>query len=374
VRQLINDLLSGLPDSLAGDRIFDWLIALAVLAGSFVVLRTVLHFAVVRLRRLADRTPNRTDDAVVDVLAHTRSLVLLAVAMYLGALTLELPPAGDRVLHSVLLIALFIQAGIWGGRLVQLLLERYAERKGEEDPGRVSVLALFGFFGQVGIWTVVLILSLENLGVDVTALVAGLGLGGIAVGLALQNVLRDTFGSLSIVLDKPFEVGDFIIVGDLLGTVEKVGIKTTRVRSLSGEQLVFGNDDLLTSRVRNYKRMAERRVLFTFGVVYQTPADSLERIPQMVREIVEGVDQTRFDRAHFRSYGDFSLDFEVVYYVLDPDYDLYMDVQQAINLALYRRFEEAGIDFAYPTRTLYLEGGPTAPESVGQVASAGGGG
>jgi small-conductance mechanosensitive channel len=206
----------------------------------------------------------------------------------------------------------------------------------------------------------VLLAALDNLGVDITALVAGLGVGGIAVGLALQDVLKDTFAALSIILDKPFELGDFVVVDDLAGNVEHIGIKTTRVRSLSGEQLVFGNGDLLSSRIRNFKRLVERRGLFTFGVLYSTPADTLERIPEMVREIVDGLETTRFDRAHFKAFGDSSMDFEVVYYVLDAEYLTFMDLQQAINLALVRRFADEGIEFAYPTRTLFLEPGQGA--------------
>jgi len=156
------------------------------------------------------------------------------------------------------------------------------------------------------------------------------------------------------VLDKPFVIGDFIIVGDLLGVVEKIGLKTTRVRSLSGEQLIFSNSDLLNSRLRNFKRMQERRVPFEFGVIYQTTPDQLEAIPPLIQSIIEGVEGLRFDRAHFKSFGDSSYDFEVVYYINTPDYNAFMDAQQTINLALCRAFAKRRIDFAYPTRTLYL--------------------
>ena len=189
-------------------------------------------------------------------------------------------------------------------------------------------------------------------------------MGGIAIALAAQNILGDLFASLSIVLDKPFVVGDFLIIGDFLGSVEKVGIKTTRLRSLSGEQLVFSNNDLLNSRIRNYGRMYERRVVFSLGVTYQTPSEKLKRIPDIVRkaveaqenvrEAVETQEDVRFDRAHFQKYGDFALIFEIVYYVLSADYAQYMDVQQAINLRIYEDFEENEIEFAYPTQTVYV--------------------
>jgi small-conductance mechanosensitive channel len=191
-------------------------------------------------------------------------------------------------------------------------------------------------------------------------LIAGLGVGGIAVALAAQNILGDLFASLSIVVDKPFVVGDFIVIDDFLGTVDRIGLKTTRLRSLSGEQLIFSNADLLKSRIRNYRFMRERRIVFSFGVEYETPLPALETIPGTVREIIEAQERTRFDRAHFKSYGASALDFEVVYYVLVPEFNTYMDIQQAINFELFRRFADAGIGFAYPTQKLYVSRQPVS--------------
>jgi small-conductance mechanosensitive channel len=207
---------------------------------------------------------------------------------------------------------------------------------------------------RLALWSVILLLALDNLGVDVTALVAGLGVGGIAVALAVQNVLGDLFASLSIVLDKPFVIGDFVNVGELVGTVEHIGLKTTRVRSLSGEQIVFSNADLLGSRIRNFGRMYERRVVFTIGVTYQTPRSKLIAIPRIIREAVEARQKTRFDRSHFKEYAASSIDFETVYFVLDPNFNAYMDIQQEINLQIHERFEAEGIEFAYPTQTVFL--------------------
>jgi small-conductance mechanosensitive channel len=215
-------------------------------------------------------------------------------------------------------------------------------------------LSVLGFIARVALWSILLLMILDNLGFNITALVASLGIGGIAVALALQNILGDIFASLSIAIDKPFVIGDFIIVDDILGTVEYIGLKTTRLRSLDGEQIVFSNTDLLKSRIRNYKRMYERRVVFGFGIVYQASHEQLKKIPVMAREIIEGLEKTRFDRAHFKEYGESSLNFEVVYFVQDPDYNIYMDIQQSINLSLFERFASEGIEFAYPTRTLYL--------------------
>ena len=203
------------------------------------------------------------------------------------------------------------------------------------------------------IWAGGAVFILDNLGIKISAVIAGLGIGGIALALAAQSILGDLFSSFAIFLDKPFKVGDFIIVGDLLGVVEHVGIKTTRIKSLHGEQLVFPNSDLTNSRIRNYKKMQKRRVSFQIGVLYQTTHEQLKNIPQIVAEIVKNIDKVTLDRAHFLSFADFSLVFEIVYYVDGSDYNLYMDIQQEINLALKENFGKAGIEFAYPTQTLY---------------------
>ncbi|MEQ8215048.1 MAG: mechanosensitive ion channel family protein, partial [Smithellaceae bacterium] len=205
-----------------------------------------------------------------------------------------------------------------------------------------------------------LLLILDNLGFNITSLVAGLGIGGVAVALAVQNILGDLFASLSIVIDKPFVVGDFIVIDQLRGTVEHVGLKTTRLRSLSGEQLIFSNNDLLKSRIQNFKRMTERRVVFGFGVTYQTPQDKLPLINGIVREIIEKQEHVNFDRVHFKEFGNSALNFEVVYIVKDQDYNLYMNIQQAINLEMFRRFQEEKIEFAYPTQTLFVQHEETA--------------
>jgi len=181
-----------------------------------------------------------------------------------------------------------------------------------------------------------------------------LGVGGIAVALAVQNILGDLFASLSIVLDKPFVIGDFIVVDTFVGTVEHIGLKTTRLRSLSGEQVIFSNTDLLGSRIRNYKRMYERRVVFTLGLVYQTPMEKVESVGKILQEIIELEPQARFDRAHFKEFGDSALVYEIVYFIKTSDFNAYMDAQQRINLAIMQRFEEQGISFAYPTRTVYM--------------------
>jgi small-conductance mechanosensitive channel len=319
------------------------------------LLLAVRAFIVRQLGQLAHHTANEFDDLAAGVLDRTRSFFLFALAVLAGAQLLVLPDRVRDILQAMVLIALLIQIAIWGNAAITVSLNRYTSRMMEEDAASATTLRFVGFLLRLALWVLIALVALDTADVDITALIAGLGVGGIAVALAVQNILGDLFASLSIVLDKPFVIGDFIIVGDLMGTVEHIGLKTTRLRSLSGEQLVFSNNDLLSSRIRNYKRMQERRILFGFGVVYQTPREVLERIPALVREVVESRENTRFDRAHFARFGASSLDFEVVYYMLVPDYNAYMDVQQEINLELFQRFEDNGIEFAYPTQTLFVD-------------------
>ena len=337
----------------AGNDVFSW--SLAAIVATLVYLLLALLFRLLKsnLRRFSTMTETVADDLLASTLESTRRFSLLIVALWAGTRFLELGSV-ERFVNLVALTFVTLQIAIWANRAVSEYIAWFSATRRDSDPGKVSAVQGLSFVTRLFIWAVAVLLVIDNLGYDVTALVAGLGIGGVAIALAVQNVLGDLFASLSIVMDKPFVVGDFIIVGDLLGEVEKIGIKTTRVRSLSGEQLIFSNSDLLNSRIRNFKRMYERRVPFTFGVIYQTTPDQLEAIPVMVRRIVEGISSTRFDRAHFKGFGASSYDFEVVYYVLSPDYALYMDIQQQINLSICRGFLEQGIEFAYPTRTLFI--------------------
>lgn len=339
-----------------------WLVAIGIALLALVMFFIVKPVLRSRLAKLTTRTDNDWDDALVELLGNTKPLALVIFALFFGSLALTLPPRFRTIVVSVTLIALILQGGLWASQLLQFRLQRAIRQRREEDPGSVAALNVTGWVGRLIVWSVVLLLILDNLGINITALVAGLGVGGIAVALAVQNILGDLFASLSIVLDKPFAVGDFIIVGDYLGSVEHVGLKTTRLRSLSGEQLVMSNTDMLSSRIRNYGRMYERRIVFGLGVTYQTPREKLKRIPEIIRDAVQAQEQTRFDRSHFKAYGAYSLDFETVYHVLAPDYNLYMDIQQAVNFAIHERFEAEGIEFAYPTQTLFVER-PGAPVS-----------
>ncbi len=351
-----------------GNKLEIWLLALGIAVVTYIALKLIRRFIARRLGSVARRTRTTIDDLTIDLIEHTRGFFLLALAVYAGSLVLALSGSASRVISSLAVVALLIQAALWGNRLINYLIKSYTEKRLEEDAATATTVGALGFIGRLALWSVIALMALENMGIDITALVAGLGVGGIAVALAVQNILGDLFASLSIVLDKPFVIGDFIIIGDYMGTVEHIGLKTTRIRSLSGEQLVFANNDLLQSRIRNFKRMYERRVVFTIGVVYQTPYEKMQKIPQIIREIIEKQHPVRFDRAHFKSFGDFSLNFEIVYWVQNPDYTVYMDIQQAINLEIYKRFAEEGIEFAYPTQSIFVEKLPTPSTNVQPVS------
>ncbi len=339
---------------IAGNTLAAWAIALGILIAVVAALFVLRQFAVARIRALSLRTSTRIDDLIADLLAHTRTFFIVAVGVNVTKAWLVMSPVWSGRLRTVLVILFFLQVALWGTAAAKFLLERYRNEKLESDRGAASMIGALQFLVILMVWSVVTLLALDNLGVNVTALVAGLGVGGIAIALAVQNILGDLFASLAIILDKPFVVGDFINVDDRVGTVEHIGLKTTRVRSISGEQIIFSNADLLSARIRNFGRMLERRIVFSLGVVYQTPRRDLERIPQLIREAINAERSVRFDRSHFSNYGASSIDFETVYYVESADYGQYMDVQQRIYLRIHEAFEAASIEFAYPTQTLFL--------------------
>ena len=332
-----------------------WLVAgivFFVVGTTLFIARTLLAR---RLAKIAERTATTADDAIVDLLRRTRYFFILTAAVASGMLFLDLPERARDVGRVLGTIALILQIAIWGNGLITFWFRNYAERKAESDISSRTTIAAFSFVARAILWAMLALVALNRLGYDVTALITGLGVGGIAIALAVQNVLGDLFAALAIVLDKPFVVGDTIAVDTLVGTVEHVGLKTTRIRSVNGEQLIFGNTDLLKSRIRNFKRMQERRVVFMVGVAYDTPPDTVARISDMLREAVDAQEQVRFERAHFTSYGDSTLNFEIVYYVLSADYLTYANINQAVNLAVLRRFAAEKIEFAYPTRTIVVK-------------------
>lgn len=334
---------------------YEIMIASTVFFSVLAALLLLKAFISRQLKRLSQAGRLKFLSYPEQILGATRLPFLLAVSLLAAVTQMKVPPVQDKWIQYAWIVILVSQIAMWGNRMITVAVQRAVERQREINPADATHLMLGGLVARILLWSIAALVTLDNLGFNITTLMASLGIGGIAVALAVQNILGDIFSSVSIALDKPFVIGDFIVVDNFMGTVEYVGMKTTRLRSLGGEQIVFSNTELLKNRIRNYKRMQERRVAFEFGIAYETPQEEVERIPQLVREIVAGDKlETRFDRAHFKSYGDSALLFEVVYYVLDPDYNKYMDIQQAINLALLRAFRERGIAFAYPTRTVHV--------------------
>jgi small-conductance mechanosensitive channel len=331
-----------------------WIIAAGVAVLAFRLLQIARNQISRRLAARAPAGPGALYAVVADLISRTHVLFLIFIALYVGSLALNPSDDVSSVIQSLVSAGLLIQGALWVRSVISYALERRLQRKLENGQDDTAVVAILGVLVRIALWIIVILLILENLGVRTDGLPASLGIIGVAVALATQNILSDQFASFSIALDKPFAIGDFIIVGDELGAVEHIGIKTTRVRSLTGEQMVFSNNDLLTSRIHNFKRMSERRMVFALGVTYETPYEKLQAIPCIIQHIVESQTLARFDQAHFKEYSDFALIFEVVYYVATSDCHTYMDVRQQFNLEIYRRVQEEEMSFACPTQTLYV--------------------
>jgi len=344
-----------------------WLTAAAIfvaIAGVLFALKTLLSR---RLATIAQRTATQIDDAFVAVFGATNVLFIVVIALRTATSALELPGGAVTTMRAATIVAVALQFGLWGGAAIRALMGGYLRRH-TEAASRTAVFAV-GFLAQAVIWSFVLVATLNAFGYDVTALVAGLGITGVAIALAVQNILGDLFAALSIVVDKPFQVGETIDVGGEVGTVERIGLKTTRVRALRGEEVVYSNAELLRARLHNYTRMRERRLVMTLAVSHDTPQATVARIPAMIREAILAQPNVRFDRAHLAKLGDSSLDYECVFYSLDPDYNVGMDLKQAVYLALMRRFELEGVTLAYPTRVVIQRPhapGPAPNESPGE--------
>jgi len=345
----------------------EWIVALSILGGGFLLLGLAKRLVIYRLGLLAAKTETDIDDLLVDVVRRTRRMFLFIVAVWIAAHFLRLPgaeysPEGElqqeseiqRYLDIFANISFWIQVGFWGRGLLDYALRKVLSSRGIDDPTVKMGSNVLGFIGQVVLWTLVLLLCLEAAGFNVNSLIASLGIGGIAVALALQNVLGDLFASISILLDKPFVVGDAIQTAEFSGNVEQIGVKNTRIRSITGEEIIIGNNDLASSRLRNYKRLTERRCLHTLGLVYGTPHEKLRVVPELLAAIAAENPRARLDRAHFKGFGDSAILFEFAFYTQGQEFGVMMDVQQEILFEVHRRFELEGLSFAFPTQTLHL--------------------
>jgi small-conductance mechanosensitive channel len=346
---------------------------------AYLVMTAGMRFARSRIRRGIVGAAN--DPAAVgqsmrpvllQVLDRTNHWLLVAGAVLLALHMLELPARWESRVSQLWFITVALQVALWGTKLIEVMLQRYLLRhNGTATPSPVAPQAtvsatLIGWALQTALWTIVALAVLSNLGFNITAFIASLGIGGIAVALAAQNILGDLFASVAIALDKPFEVGDAISAGSVSGTVEHVGLKTTRLRSASGEQVVVSNAELLKNSMKNFKRMQTRRIEFSFGITYSATPEQAAAVPAIVRRIIEAQPEVKFDRAHFTSFGESSLDYVVVYIMQTANYGTYMDTQQTVNIALMRELAAIGVEFAFPTRTVLLTSAPAQADAMPQ--------
>ena len=351
----------------AGVPLWSLLVAVGAAAATYVAILVALYLLTRQAKVWAAQSESGMATTVVDVLEGTSRTLVLVVALLVGASLLDLPGRWESRLSQLWFVAVALQMGLWGMRAIGIGVRRYVERHSSNGMTQVSASATLMSWGlRTLLWSVVLLAILSNVGVNITAFIASLGVGGIAVALAVQNILGDLFASLAIAVDKPFEVGDFVVVGSVSGTVQVIGLKTTRIRSLQGEQVVMSNTDLLKQTISNYRLLEERRIVFTFGVTYDTTPEQAEAIPGVVRKLVESHENLRFDRAHFKAFGASSLDYEVVYIVKDPAYGVYMDMQQSLNIGLMRELKAMGVEFAFPTQTVHIA---SLPPSSAQAAA-----
>jgi small-conductance mechanosensitive channel len=334
--------------------LYDWLFALIAFFVVLVLLKLVQVVIISRLKKVFKRTKTELDDIFIDSLDSIYWPFYFFASFYIALQFLHVPESLEKWVFGIFMFIFAYYALKFLSRLVDFGSKVIIQKKQEHDEN-TAIIKLLGTIVKAVLWLVALILVLSNLGFDATSLLAGLGIGGIAIGLALQNVLGDLFSSLAIYLDKPFKEGDFIIVDTFMGKVKRVGIKTTRLESLQGEEIIMSNSDLTGSRISNYGRMKRRRIAFTVGVVYSTSAENLRRIPDIIAEAVKNQNMATFDRCHFKTFGDSSLSFEAVYYVESPEVIDYLNIQQAVNLEIVEEFEKKGIEMAFPTRTVYLK-------------------
>lgn len=336
-----------------GNSVSRYFLVLVIFFALWLATRIVFRHGLSRFAAATETFPTKLDATLLLVLRDIRPSFYTFVALYIALKILNLSVSVERVLDVALLAFLTYQAASTAGIVISYLIRRRVRHKDDEGQA-LNAARLLTLMAQIVIWTFGTLLMLSNFGINVTSLIAGLGIGGVAIAFALQNILGDLFSSFALHFDKPFVVGDFIIVGDKMGVVQKIGIKTTRIKALQGEELVIANQELTTAKIQNFKRMQERRVPFMVGVTYQTPLEKVKKIPEIAKKILVEERLARFDRAHFKAFGTSSLDFEFVYYLLSADYNEYMDTQQSINLKLMEAFDNEGIEFAYPTQTVYL--------------------
>ena len=347
--------------SFLGNSTWQYLSAIIALIIGIIAVNIFKKIVSGKLKNWAIKTQRNIDDFFIAGIEKTIIPLLYYGSFYLAVTSLnlnsKLAKFSDNI--SIIIVTFFTIKII--SSFLNFALSTYLKRKSAGESKLKEIKGISTIL-NILIWIFGIMFLLENLGFNIGTVIAGLGIGGIAIALAAQTILGDLFSYFVIFLDRPFEIGDFINVDNKSGTVEFIGIKSTRIRAIGGELLIISNKDLTNSRVHNFKKMKKRRVVFSLGVTYQTKSEQLSEIPKIVKEIILKNDDVKFDRGHFVSYGDSSLNFEFVYFVNDADYIKYMDIQQNINLLIFKEFERLGIEFAYPTRTIFISKGDNNPE------------
>lgn len=331
----------------------EWLIALGILIGSYIVLRIIKQVLFSSFKRLSEKTENDLDDFLLRLFGRLNGTFIFFVSLYLATRSLVVTDLVQNILDGLFTLVLVVYSVFLIQETLTYVTTKYLNKKDGEDSADPTAIKTINSFLKVVVWIIAAVMLLSNWGVNVSGLIAGLGIGGIAIAFAFQNILEDVFSSFSILIDKPFRVGDFILVGSESGTVKYVGIKTTRIETLQGEELVMSNRKLTGADLHNFGKLKRRRNLFSIGVTYETPSDKFRKVPDLVKSAIESVENVTFDRVHFRDFGDSSLDFEIVYYAESDVYAEYMDIQQAVKMAIKENLDKEEIEFAYPTRTIF---------------------
>ncbi len=339
-----------------GNTIEEYFWAVLIFLLVMIVLKIFQKFLIDRIKKITQKTKTDIDDIIVNAISGIHWPFYVLMSFYIAIKFLNVHNFVAQWSYYLLLIAIvyYIIRGLqefidYGTKLI------VEKRKEEDDEMRLGIITVLNTIIKILLWVGAILVILSNLGYNVNSLIAGLGIGGVAVAFALQSILGDIFSSFSIYFDRPFRVGDFIVVGNYKGTVKRIGIKTTRIQSLQGEEIVIPNNELTQTKLQNFGVMEKRRVVFTIGITYETPLEKVKQVPQIIKEAIKREKMTEVERIHFKSLGDFALIFEAVFYINSKEYKVYMDIQQSINLFLMERFAQEGIEFAYPTQTLYVK-------------------
>lgn len=340
--------------SFAGNTLYEWLTTVVIFLVTYILLKIFKTVVIVKLKKLAKKTETDIDDLVVGILANIGWLFYAVISLYIASRFINIPEVIAKGIAYITLIVVTFYVVKAIQKIIEHISKKVIKKKEEEKDADTQAIEVLTKITKAVLWIIAFILILSNLGYDITTLVAGLGIGGLAIAFALQNILGDIFASFSIYFDKPFKIGDYIVVGDHKGTVKKIGIKSTRLQTLQGQELVISNKELTEHRLENYKKMKKRRITFSVGVTYDTPTTKLKKIPGMIKKIIDKIQLAEYNRAHFTEFADSSLNFEIVYYIKSKEYIKFRDTQQEINLAIKQQFDKNKIEIAFPTRTIYM--------------------